>query len=69
MDQVYLRSTEGECDYAPANKGVEQWLGPEGYRITVNVGDYEFVIRRGGELGEWLGSPTTEATIVVRKRS
>lgn len=48
---LYLRMNDGDCFSAPINEAIEAFRDIDnGYRITIPIGDFEFVIRRTDKL-------------------
>lgn len=44
--EVYLRDTMGGTFYLPLREGLGQFLGPDGYRLTLNIEGITIVLRR-----------------------
>lgn len=73
--EAYVRTTNGDCHMLPIKDAMENFLGEDGYRITLRVGNYEIVIRRDyeetgneGEVAVLLGQNCVSAIVTVREK-
>ena len=72
--EIYIRSANGGTTYLPANEAIEHFLSEEGYRMTIEVGDYTLVIRKDTSqdtenmlYDERVNQKSVEALITVRQ--
>ncbi len=72
--EIYIRSANGETMYLPANKAIEHFLSEEGYRMTIEVGDYTLLIRKdtsqdaeSSSYDDFVSQKSVEALISIRR--
>ncbi len=72
--ETYIRTAEGET-YHPDDirKGLEDFLGPNGYRISFNIDGVVFTLRRDTNVGEQqafldeaIGSESVDCAVTIR---
>lgn len=72
--ETYIRTAEGDT-YHPDDirEGIEQFLGPNGYRISFNIEGVVITLRRDTNVGptmekmdEYLNTETVDCAVTVR---
>jgi hypothetical protein len=72
IETVYVRTIDGWTGDMPVDTAVRQWLGNDGYRITIKVGSFEFVLHRNIDSvreDHVLGSTEVADVLVTVKKS
>ncbi len=66
----YIRTTAGECFFVDTlQEALYEFLGSEGYRLTLNAGGHELIIRRTSDWStNLLDEKVGLATLIYREK-
>lgn len=54
VTQLYVRTREGSTSWEDIPEALSNFVSEDGYRLTIPLGDYEIVLRRGDECTSWV---------------
>lgn len=71
--QIYVRTSLGETKYMPVKEALQHFLSDEGYRMTIEFGDMEIILRKNSiltpewiSLDEKLNQQSVESVVTIR---